>query len=52
MSLGLIVVAVCGVLVLIPNEIKNLVTTLLDLLSHKLLRGVGVFSVVAALLWI
>ena len=52
MGLGLTVVAVCGVLVMVPDDIKDLVTTLLDLMSHNMLRGVGVFSVVAALLWI
>ncbi len=52
MSLGLIILAGCGVLVLIPDDIKDLVTALFDFMSLNVLQGVGVFSVVAALCWI
>jgi hypothetical protein len=51
-SLGLIILAGCGLLMLIPDDIKDLVTALFDFMSLNVLQGVGVFSVVAALCWI
>lgn len=51
-SVGLIILAGCGLLVFIPNDIKDLVTALFDFMSLNVLQGVGVLSVVVALCWI
>ena len=51
-ALGLVLLSGCGILILVPNDVANLVTTMLDLLSNNLLRGLGVISVAFAAIWI
>jgi hypothetical protein len=51
-ALGLMLLAACGILILVPNDMSDLVTTMMDLLSDNLLRGMGVLSVAFAVGWI
>jgi hypothetical protein len=51
-AMGLMLLAGSGVLVLIPDDINNFVTTMLDLFSNNFLRGIGVLSVAFAFVWI
>ena len=51
-AVGLLLLAGAGVLVLIPNDMNNLVTSMLDLFSNNFLRGMGILSVAFAAVWI
>jgi hypothetical protein len=52
MVIGLILLAGSGLLALIPGDMKELIETILGMMSHNLLRGLGALSVMVALAWI